>query len=769
MHLRTREAFLGCPALEPLEPRLLLSVDLAGFDARPYGFPNYYYNITETSAYWGQTINGQFDIVNWGDTTTTTKMSVALYASQNSVINDAGDVFLTKFTNLSVPNPSSFASYNYSVSLPALNPFGSSGTVYIGMVVDCDNNISESNEGNNSNVGDGTDRDTLTINDNIRTTDSVAPVDDWAINFGSVVDDGHGNASTTQTFSIVNLGPNPLQIAQNGLAFVNGTHYRLGNIVSNKDGSFVNLTTGPNVIDGNSSETWTAEVIFDPSGATGTINDSLRIISTDTRAGTPTISLTGTSTPVASLGVSDSAGDTTDRLINFGDVAVDGSGGVFATASITLKNPGSGPLTIPQNGISLPSGLFSVTGIISSTQGAINLSGGSASLAGRNAETWTVSLKFDPTTTGLFQSPLTVQSLDPNASPSVTKSDVVSLIGTGKTAQSLLLVDSVPPPNDKAINFGSVHADGAGLQVSTQTVTLSNGGNLPLTVNQNGIYLLSGTQFKIASITSSRQGAINLASGAATMAGDNQDIWTVVLQFDPTVAGVSSDTLGISTNDPVYPTSNVSLSGTGLDQPDLVVTDSDSVPNDLSQSFGATLNDGAGGRTSMRTIQLGNIGNQPLTVSQNGIFVLGGTAFQITSIVSSVSGSVDLSAGLATIAARSAETWTVTLQFDPTVAAPASDTLRILSDSPGESTVNIALAGEGVMPVIAMTSPAQVVHVSANQPHRLAWSDAYAGGNATISLYYDTDTDCHGALQNRPRMGASKPASEWGSCIPHGA
>jgi hypothetical protein len=41
-----------------------------------------------------------------------------------------------------------------------------------------------------------------------------------------------------------------------------------------------------------------------------------------------------------------------------------------------------------------------------------------------------------------------------------------------------------------------------------------------------------------------------------------------------------------------------------------------------------------------------------------------------------------------------------------------------------------------------------------------------------LDRYWETPNkphECHGALQNRPRMGASKPASEVGSCIPHGA
>jgi len=55
-----------------------------------------------------------------------------------------------------------------------------------------------------------------------------------------------------------------------------------------------------------------------------------------------------------------------------------------------------------QNGITLPTGTpFSITGVTSSTQGAINLAAGSKTLAGGGTETWTVSLKYNPTATGL--------------------------------------------------------------------------------------------------------------------------------------------------------------------------------------------------------------------------------------------------------------------------------------------------------------------------------------------------------------------------------
>ena len=91
----------------------------------------------------------------------------------------------------------------------------------------------------------------------------------------------------------------------------------------------------------------------------------------------------------------------------------------------------------------------------------------------------------------------------------------------------------MPPSNDKQMNFGGVDADGAGGQSATQTVTLTDTGQLPILVSQNGITLATGTQFKVTSIVSSTQGAINLASGPATIAAGSAESWTLTLLFDP--------------------------------------------------------------------------------------------------------------------------------------------------------------------------------------------------------------------------------------------
>ncbi len=228
---------------------------------------------------------------------------------------------------------------------------------------------------------------------------------------------------------------------------------------------------------------------------------------------------------------------------------------------------------------------------------------------------------------------------------------------------------SVSPSNGNVINFGPVFADGPGGQVGTQSVTLANSGQLPVVVSKNGITLANGTQFKIASIESSTQGAINLAAGSATIAANYQETWTVTLLFDPSVAGALSDTLSIASNDPVHPTATVALSGTGLNQPGLAVSYTGSTTAGQPLTFPATLDDGAGGVSTTETVQLTNIGTQPLIISKNGIATLGNAAFQVVGIVSSTQGAINLAAGSASIAPKGAETWTVTVRStrDPPV------------------------------------------------------------------------------------------------------
>ena len=294
------------------------------------------------------------------------------------------------------------------------------------------------------------------------------------------------------------------------------------------------------------------------------------------------------------------------------------------------------------------------------------------------------------------------------------------------------------------MSFGGVDADGAGGQSATQTVTLTDTGQLPILVSQNGITLATGTQFKVTSIVSSTQGTVNLASGPATIAAGSAESWTLTLIFDPSSYGALTDTLRIASNDPVNPTTSIALAGTGLNQPDLNLSGT-------SLSFPATLDDGSGGRTSTMTFVIKDVGTQVLVVAKNGLSLLAGaqSQFKIVSIVSSTQGAINLASASASLAAEGAETWTVTVASDPhsgQTTSTFSDTLQIASNDPVKPTTSVALLGQGFVPTIQAGSPAEAIHVSADRPYRISWTDTDPDGEGTISLFYSTGANPAGSL-----------------------
>jgi RHS repeat-associated protein len=738
--------------------------DLIGYDPRPNN-PTYYFHVVQASPSWGDQVQIDFAYLNQGASPSgSPTFSISFYISSDSMITTSdylwGGQSIPGFT---VPNANYWEGWSVTATLPASDPLSplTTGPCYIGMILNPAETVAESNYANNSNQGPGKDLCSVTISPPVAVvTDSQGSPTDHAVNFGSIVNDGPGNAQAVQTVTLSDSAARSiLKVPQNGISVLGGTSFHIVGINSNLLSQAASVSGGISYIAANNSETWTIQVAFDPV-ANGALTDTLQIQTDDPINPTIDVALTGTGTPVPNLVVTDSVPPANDQIVNFGNVGV-GIGATAATATVTLTNNGSGPLTISQNGISVPSGPFSITGITSSTQGKISLTNGSQTIAAASAETWTINLSFSPATTspattGLVQAPLTILSNSPNASTSS-----VSLLGTGMTLPHLAVA---MPPGSPPVNFGGVLADGPGKQLSTQTITLSNTGQLPLTINQNGITLATGTQFKIAviaGIVSSTQGTINLSSGSATLAPNSTETWTVTLQFDPSTAEALSDTLRIASNDPVSPIMSVALTGTGLDQPALAVAQSATPISNLS--FPATLNDGAGGQSSSSAIQLTNIGTQPLVVAKNGIQLLAGTNFQVVSIVSSASGTINLSNGSATIAPTSTETWTVTLRFDPLSTASLSDILRITSNDPVNSSVNVALSGQGVTPIInAVYYPTQAIHVSAGNAYQITWNGTYAPDSATYSVYYDTDRNpATGLVAIATGLPQSQTAYSW--------
>ena len=389
-------------------------------------------------------------------------------------------------------------------------------------------------------------------------------------------------------------------------------------------------------------------------------------------------------TPQPDILVSDSTDPSTDRIVDFGNVVDDGKSNSIGRETVTIANPGRASLTVAQNGIVLTNGTqMYIESIYSSIADFISLSASSNLIASKSRENWLVTLCFDPSVTGRVTDTLRILSNDPDE-PLIQ----VSLVATGVPVPDIVLSEST-------LDFGGVAQDGAGGKSAVRTVAMRNTGSGPLTVAQNGLSLLTGTDFHLLSVTSSLDGAVNLSSGAATLAQKGNETWTIRLSFDPVNLGALSDGLQINSDDPDEAVTTVALTGIGQRAPDIQALDSVAPSGDLRLDFGGTHADGAGHYCATGTVSLINTGEAVLTIASNGIALPAG-AFAVDSIVSSTAGTVDLSAGPATIAGGTQETWRVTVLFDPTAAGAASNQLVVTSDDADESPLRVVLLGTGL-------------------------------------------------------------------------
>ncbi len=137
---------------EPLEKRELLAAtpslpDLTGvsFQAPP-------------SQSWGSTFQTQGVIVNQGNAAVSTPFLVDIYASPTPAVSQ-DSVVIGQVTVPAGLQPGAKSNFTQQVTLPVtpLNDLGSSGAFYVGMVIDPQNTVAESNEQNNSDTGAGVD------------------------------------------------------------------------------------------------------------------------------------------------------------------------------------------------------------------------------------------------------------------------------------------------------------------------------------------------------------------------------------------------------------------------------------------------------------------------------------------------------------------------------------------------------------------------------------------------------------------------------------
>ena len=217
----------------------------------------------------------------------------------------------------------------------------------------------------------------------------------------------------------------------------------------------------------------------------------------------------------------------TELVDNAGTIAFGttfaGAPGTPVTATVTLRNVGSQPLTYST---SLDTGTqFSVT------------TNGTGVIAGTSSTVLT--LTFNPTTTGAKTDVLHILSNDPQIA-----SFEIALTGTGvrdisvENPTGTIVVD-----NASTIDFGTTYL---GSPV-TATFTVRNLGSQPLIYSTT---FTTGTQYSATS------------NGSGSIPGTSSTV--VTLTFNPTLTGTLTDTLHILSNDPEIPSFEIALTGKGF-------------------------------------------------------------------------------------------------------------------------------------------------------------------------------------------------------------
>jgi Putative Ig domain/Abnormal spindle-like microcephaly-assoc'd, ASPM-SPD-2-Hydin len=312
--------------------------------------------------------------------------------------------------------------------------------------------------------------------------------------------------------------------------------------------------------------------------------------------------------------------------IAFGNVNV----GSAATQSVTVTNTGTGTVNI--SGATVSGGVFTVIG-------------GNPSNSLAPGQTATVQLQFAPTSMNSASGALTV------ASDASNPTLAVSLSGTG--------LQAVPAFSATSLNFNNVTVG----QTSTQNVTLSNTGNMNLSVSAATV---AGAGFNISGLAL----PATIAPNSAT---------TFSVQFAPQSTSGASGSIQFTDNASNSP-QTITLTGSA------VVAGSTLGANPGSFNFGNV----QVGSSSTQAITLTNSGNAAITI---GSVAPSGAGFSATG----------MSAGQSIAAGATA---TFSAVFAPSAAGAASGTVTIASTATNSPLV-IALSGTGIQAALT-ASPSSI-------------------------------------------------------------
>ena len=229
--------------------------------------------------------------------------------------------------------------------------------------------------------------------------------------------------------------------------------------------------------------------------------------------------------------------------------------------------------------------------------------------------------------------------------------EVVTSAGVGEVP--LVGVGTVPAIalSPEAVDFGQVPLAGT----DDATVTVSNTGTAPLIVS--GVAPLAGSapDFSVFS------------TPALPATVSPQGSFDVVLRFSPSAAGAVTATVRFTSDDPLRPSVDLPLSGTGLGGAFLEVGPSSVDFGELSQ-----------GVTAQATLTLENLGDSALTVLSSGLTA--GTSAEFAAAAPSDT----------TLAPD--ETATLVVSYTPADTGADAGALEIVSSA---NTVVVPLAGSG--------------------------------------------------------------------------
>ena len=444
----------------------------------------------------------------------------------------------------------------------------------------------------------------------------------------------------------------------------------------------------------------TFTVTFTPTGAglaTGSIvisSDSpapedqytFSIQAQGTLAAQPDINIQGNSVDIVD-------GDTTPTLADhtdFGQVAI---GSTF-TRTFTIQNTGGVDLNL--NSVT--------TGIGNDSQFTVDNSLTGTPVASGNSTTFTVT--FTATTIGFATGKIVVTSNDPDTESTYTfdvKAEGVNAPDINLQGNGIDIVsgDTTPSLTDDT-DFGQVTI-GSNI---TKTFTIQNTGSLDLSLTAVNLGLGTNSQFSID----------NSTVGTPVTSGNST---TFTVTFSPTVAGVATGSIVVSSNDPDEGTYTFSIQAEGivLTAPDINVQgngidilNGDTTPDlaDHTDFDQVTL-----GSSVIRTFTIQNLGNSNLNLT--GVSLTLGTNSQFTLDNSSV--------GTPVVSGNST---TFTVTFAPTVVGIVTGSVLISSDDPDEGNYTFSIQAEGI---------------TANQPEMDVFGNGVeiVDGDTTPATTDDTD------------------------------